>query len=189
MRTKETLGYIVYLSHCIKYGIRHIIGIIQSSGQTPEFCSTRVDNFFKEKEKEIKEISDEIFNSHLKSFLTYLTKKDRDLKEQFDRNWTQIKYGSLKFNINEECAEFLKKCTKEGFIKFYEKYFVKEVRKLDVEYVCEAHIEENEKKIKEQRNDNPNIIKRISYDKLSDFQSYNSLYPCIYSSNLNELNN
>ena len=189
LRTKETLGYIVYLSHCIKYNVRHLVGIIQSSGQTPEFCSTRVNNFFKEKEKEIKEITDEIFNSHLQSRLTYATKKDRDLKEQFDRNWIQIKYGTLKFNINEESAEFLRKCTKEGFIKFYEKYFVNEVRKLDVEYVCEAHMEENEKKIKEKSTNHPNIRKRISYDKMSDFQYCNSLYPYIYSSNLNELNN
>ena len=29
LRTKETLGYIVYLTHKILYEVRHIVGVIQ----------------------------------------------------------------------------------------------------------------------------------------------------------------
>ena len=75
----------------------------------------------------------------------------------------------------------MKKCTKEGFIQFFEKYFVKEVKKLDVEYVCEGHMEENEKKIKEECKDDDNINKRISFDKISEFQYCNRLYPSVFS--------
>ena len=100
-----------------------------------------------------------------------------------------IKYlGRLKFNnIKEENVESLKKCNKEGFIKFFEKYFINEPRKLDVEYVCEGHYEENEKKIMEPINDNPNIKKRINFDKISDFHNCNMLYPCVSSSYYREL--
>ena len=115
------------------------------------------------------------------------TKKDRDLDEQFDRNWNEIDLGRLKFNIKEENAEVLKKCNKEGFIKFFEKYFINEPRKLDVEYVCEAHYEENEKKIKEQFTDNANIKKRIHFEKISDFHDCNMLYPSVSSSYYREL--
>ena len=90
-----------------------------------------------------------------------------------------LKLDSL--GIKEEDAEFLKKCTKEGFIQFFEKYFVKEVKKLDVEYVCEGHMEENEKKIKEECKDDDNINKRISFDKISEFQYCNRLYPSVFS--------
>ena len=187
LRTKETLGYIVYLTHKILYEVRHIVGVIQSSVKNPEYCSSRIRAFFAEKEKEIKEISDEDFNSYLKSRLANETKLDRDLKEQFNRNWIQIKNGRYKFNIKEENVEFLKKCNKEGFIKFFEKYFVNELKKLDIEYVSEPHIEENEKKIMEQCDDTASIKKRISFDKISDFQACNSLYPCIFSSHYNKL--
>ena len=101
-----------------------------------------------------------------------------------------IKYlGRLKFNnIKEENVESLKKCNKEGFIKFFEKHIVNEPKKLDVEYVCEAHNEENEKKIMEQINDVSNFKKRISFDKISDFHDCNELYPCISNSYYRELN-
>ena len=88
------------------------------------------------------------------------TKKDRDLEEQFNRNWNEIISGRFKFNIKEEYVEFLKKCNKEGFIQFFEKHIVNEPKKLDVEYVCETHNEENEKKIMEQINDAFNIKKK-----------------------------
>ena len=65
---------------------------------------------------------------------------------------------------------------------------MKEVKKLDVEYVCENHMEENEKKLKEECKDNENIKKRISFDKISEFQSCNRLYPsvCSYYRELNK---
>ena len=150
LRTKEALGYIVSLTSSSLFEILHIVGIIQSSVKSPEYCSSRIRNFFKEKEKDIKGINDEEFKSLVKSRLVNETKKDRDLKEQFDRNWTEISLERFKFNIKEENAELLQKCTKEGFIKFYEKYFINEIRKLDIEYVCEAHNEENEKNIAEE---------------------------------------
>ena len=43
--------------------------------------------------------------------------------------------------------KYLKKCTKEGLIKFYEKYLINEGKVLDVEYVCGEHWEENENKL------------------------------------------
>ena len=188
LRTKETLGYVVYAGTFKVNEIHHFVGIIQSSKKSPEYCSERIRNFFKEKEKEIKEISDEEFNSHLKSRMVTETKKDRDLDEQFDRNWNEIDLGRLKFNIKEENVESLKKCNKEGFIKFFEKYFINEPKKLDVEYVCEGHYEENEKKILEPINDNHNIKKRINFDKISDFHNCNMLYPCTSSSYYRKLN-
>ena len=64
------------------------------------------------------------------------------------------------------------------------------MKKLDVEYVCQAHYEENEKRIFEQYNDeDANIKKRIGFDKISDFHACNCLYPSCSNSSYRELNN
>jgi len=102
-----------------------------------------------------------------------------DLNEQFERNWEEIAIERFKFNVKEENAEYLKKCNKEGFINFYEKYFMNEAKILDVQYVCEKHWEDNEKKLKENKNYfGGNNNKRIIIDKIEDFHDCNWLYPC-----------
>ena len=163
--------------------------IVQSKVQNPEYCSERTKSFIKEKFKDLKEISDEEFNTLIKSQLVEETKKDNDLNEQFKRNWDEIAIERFKFNVKEENAEYLKKCTKEGLIKFYEKYLINEGKVLDVEYVCGEHWEENENKLKEENKyQEYNIHKRIIFDKISDFHDCNSLYPCISNSYYREYN-
>jgi insulysin len=179
LRTKETLGYIVYSTTYNLFEVYHLIFIIQGKVKEPEYCNERIKNFFNEKEKEIKEISDEEFNTIVKSLLVEETRKDIDLNEQFERNWEEIAIERFKFNVKEENAEYLKKCNKEGFINFYEKYFMNEAKILDVQYVSEKHWEDNEKKLKENKNYfGGNNNKRIIIDKIDDFHECNCLYPC-----------
>ena len=188
LRTKETLGYIVQIMEFDNFEIKHLVGLIQSGVKDPEFCSERIRNFFKTKENDIKNITDEDFNSHIKSLLIEETKKDINLNTQFKRNWTEILLNRYKFNIREENAEFLKKCTKEGFINFFEKIMKQNMRRLDVEYVCEKHWEENEKKLKEEIKDCEFIKQRLVFDKISDFQDCNRLYPCFSNINYRKIN-
>ena len=179
LRTKETLGYIVYSTTYNLFEVYHLVFIIQSKIKEPEYCNERIKNFFNEKEKEIKEISDEEFNTIVKSLLVEETRKDIDLNEQFERNWEEIAIERFKFNVKEENAEYLKKCNKEGLINFYEKYFMNEAKILDVQYVCEKHWEANEKKLKENKNYfGGNNNNRIIIDKIEDFHDCNWLYPC-----------
>ena len=188
LRTKETLGYIIYITKFLSLDIDHLVCIIQSQVKDPEYCNGRIRNFFKEKENDIKNITDEDFNSHINSLLIEETKKDIKLKEQFNRNWDEIALKRFKFNIREENAEFIKKCTKEGFIHFFEENFKKNMKKLDVEYVCEKHWEENERQLKEEIKDCESIKKRIVLDKISDFQDCNRLYPSTHSAFYKEVN-
>ena len=188
LRTKETLGYIVNLSKLSLNEVYHILCVVQSNSKDPEYCNSRIINFFKEKEKDIKDITDEDFISHVKSIMVEETRKDIDLEEQFDRNWDEISKNRFKFNRKEENAKWLKKCNKEGFIKFYEKYIINDIKKLDVEYVCEEHWKNNENELKEEIKNCENIKKRIVFDKISDFQDCNSLYPCITSIHYRQIN-
>ena len=189
LRTKETLGYIATMTQFDCMEIYHLVGIVQSSVKDPEYISGRIRNFYKEKEADIKNISDEDFNSHVKSLIIEAKRKDINLKEQFKRNWNEITLKRFKFNIKEENAEFLEKCTKEGFINFYEEVIKKNMKRLDVEYVCEKHWEENEKKLKEEITGCDSIKKRIVFDKISDFQDSNRLYPNMNNAYYRKLNN
>ena len=181
LRTKETLGYIATMIKFEAVEVYHLIGLVQSSVKNPEYVSGRIRNFYKEKENDIKNITEEDFNSHVKSLLVEAKRKDINLKEQFKRNWDEIVLNRFKFNIKEEDAENLNKCTKEGFINFYEEKVKKNMKRLDVEYVCEKHWEENEQKLKEEITDCESIKKRIVFDKISDFQDCNGIYPSVAS--------
>ena len=48
------------------------------------------------------------------------------MREIFLRNWNEINDDTYKFDRKEKAKEDLNKCNKEEFIKFFEKYFIKE---------------------------------------------------------------
>ena len=176
LRTKETLGYVVSLLTTEASGYYAFANIIQSNSKTPEFCAGRVRNFYKENFQKLKNISEEEFKKLVNSQLIVVTKKDDNLSEIFLRNWNQINRNTYKFDFNERAKENLEQCTKEGLIKFYEKYFINEVAIVDSEFVCEEHYEQNEKDLKENKIlEGENIKKRIVCDNLEDFIACNTL--------------
>ena len=176
IRTKETLGYVVSLVSVETSGYYGIANIVQSNSKTPEFCASRVRNFYKEVYEEVKNISEEEFKKHVNGQLLILNKKDDNLKEIFLRNWKEINNDTYKFDRKEKAKENLNKCNKEEFIKFFEKYFIKQKAIVDSEYLCEAHYEQNEKDLKENKIlEDENIIKRIICDTQDDFKACNYL--------------
>jgi secreted Zn-dependent insulinase-like peptidase len=176
LRTKETLGYVVTLLSIESYGYYCIGNIVQSNSKTPEFCASRVRNFYKESYQKVKDISEEEFKMHVNAQLAIVTKKDDNLSGVFMRNWNVINDNTYKFDKREKAKENLEKLTKEEFIKFYEKYFINEVAIVDSEYLCDDHYEQNEKDIKETKIlEGENIKKRIACDTLEDFKACNSL--------------
>ena len=105
------------------------------------------------------------------------------------RNWNEINDDTYKFDRKEKAKEDLNKCNKEEFIKFFEKYFIKEKAIVDSEYLCEANYEQNEKDLKENKNsEDENIIKRIICDTQDDFKACNYLGK-IYNNPVFILNN
>ena len=124
----------------------------------------------------MKDITEEEFKMHVNGQLLILNKKDDNLTEAFLRNWKEIDKDTYKFDRKEISKENLNKCNKEDFIKFYEKYFIKEKAILDSEYLCEAHYEQNEKDLKEAKiMEGDNIIKRVICDTIDDFRACNCL--------------
>jgi len=190
LRTTETLGYIVSLLVTQSSGSYCLLGLVQSNSKTPEFCAERVRAFIKESFKKVKEITDEEFKSHVNSKIVLEKKKDDNLNEAFLRNWGEINENTYKFDKKEKNVKILEKCTKEEFIKFYEKYLINEICILDCEFVCEAHYEENEKLMKETEiSEDENIKKRVICDTIDDFKACNSLFPIYNNPLFMSLNN
>ena len=176
MRTKETLGYIASLIMVETCGYYGLANVIQSNSKTPEFCASRVRNFYKESFNLVKNISEEEFKLHVNGQLLIVSKKDDNLNEVFLRNWNEISEEQYKFDRKEKAKENLNKCNREEFIKFYEKYFIKEIAILDSEFLSEEHYEQNEKELKETKIlEGENIKKRIICDSLEDFKACNCL--------------
>ena len=176
IRTKETLGYIVSLLAIESSGYFAIANVIQSNSKTPEYCATRVRNFYKNCYQKVKDISEEVLKSLITAQLNIVSKKDNNLSEVFLRNWREINDDTYKFDRNEVAKKNLNECNKEEFVKFYEKYFINEVAIVDSEYLCDDHYEQNEKDIKETKIlEGENIKKRIACDTLEDFKACNSL--------------
>ena len=121
LRTKESLGYIVSLLMSESSGTYCLLGLIQSNSKTPEFCAERIRCFFKESYQKIKDINDDEFKSHVNSRLVLESKKDDNLNESFLRNWGEINDNRYVFDRKEKNCEILNNCTKEEFIKFYNK--------------------------------------------------------------------
>ena len=176
MRTKETLGYIASLLMVESSGYYGLANIIQSNSKTPEYCASRVRNFYKQSYEDVKNITEEEFKSHVNGQLIIVNKKEDNLSEVFLNNWKEINDDTYKFDRKKKAKENLEKCNREEFIKFYEKYFIKEIAIVDSEFLCEAHYEQNEKDIKQAKIlEGENIIKRIVCDTFEDFRACNCL--------------
>ena len=176
LRTKETLGYIVQMFCIETEGYFGMANVVQSNSKTPEYCASRVRSFYKEAQELVKNISEDEFKSHLNVLIGQANKKDSNMAEVFNRNWTEISNNTYKFDRKEKMKENLTKCNREGFIKFFEKYFVNEVAILNSEYLCNAHYEQNEKELKETKIlEGENIKKRIICDSVEDYKACNTL--------------
>ena len=148
IRTKETLGYVASLFPYSVFEYYTILNIVQSNSKTPEFCAARVRNFYKESYQKVKNISDEEFKTQVNSFILKASQKDDTLMEVFTRNYKEIINDTYNFDRIEKTIESLNKCNKEEFIQFFEKYFIKEVAILDIEYLSEGHYEHSQQAVR-----------------------------------------
>ena len=173
---RQNHEFIEGISDPVSYGYYCLINLIQSNSKTPEYCASRVRNFYKESYQKIKNITEEEFKQYLNARINVFNKKDFSLEELFARNWGEINRDTYEFDYREKAKEYLEQCTKEEFIKFYEKYFINEVAILDNEYLSEGHYEQNEKEMKETTIlEGENIKKRIICDTIDDFKACNKI--------------
>jgi insulysin len=182
LRTKQALGYIAMLfsrEYRSNYGL---MALVQSTVKPPEYIWARITDFFAEAESQVKDLSDELFKTHINSVITEKKKKDLKLAEEVFRNAEEIKKHKYQFDRREKQIELLENMKKEEFIQFYFDHFVKDIRRLDVEVIADQHVEEN--KQFEQANNTfckEKGIKRVCVKSVTDFKRQNTLYPDFHS--------
>ena len=122
LRTKEQLGYlvsskIIYLDKIICLAFE-----IQSSVKDPRYLQSRIDNFLTEFRSKIVKMTDNQFESYIRSVMEIKKMKYINLEEEFDNNCTEIKINEYIFNRKSIDVNYLKRLHKKHIIKFYDRF-------------------------------------------------------------------
>ena len=103
-----------------------------------------------------------------------------------DHFW-EIKKFNFNFNIKKQICNILEnEIKKEDLINFYNKNFIENVKKIEIEYVSEKDWEENEKFLNELSKTENN--KRIKVNNIQEFKYDNYVNPCTYFLNKDKYN-
>jgi insulysin len=77
LRTKETLGYIVHVGDCSRWGSIGVRFIIQADKASPKYMDNRVEAFIESYRKILTDLSEEQFNVNRNAILTNLLEKPK----------------------------------------------------------------------------------------------------------------
>ena len=165
LRTKEAIGYSVYASNINVNDIHGMYFSLISNDHDPEFIWLRVTLYISDiYDKIFKNLSDDIFNTHVNSVINHFKIKYNDLQEETNSNYQQILNQTYNFDYKEKIVNILqnKEITKEDVSAFYKKHFIDNVRRLDIEYVPQSFIE----------NYNKNESRNLNFAEYTDYIKY-----------------
>jgi insulysin len=156
--------------------------LVQSAVKSPEYIWARITEFFDESHKQVLNLSDDLFKTHINAVIVEKKQRDLKLSEEVFRNADEIKKHQYQFDRRDKQVAILENMTKEELIQFYIDTFVNNVRRLDVEVISHKHQEEN----KALEEENLKIAegkgwKRVKAKSVQDFKRQNSLYPDLHS--------
>jgi len=122
LRSIEQLGYIVHLTTRNDSGTRGAEFTIQSTVKDPAQLDLRVEAFLKMFESKLHAMSDDEFKTNVDALIDNKLEKHKNLREESSFYWSEIQFGTLKFDRKEiEVAE-LRKLTKQDLIYFFDNY-------------------------------------------------------------------
>lgn len=122
LRTKQQLGYTVYVDRHVTGGI---IGFsVNVATQTSKFSVEEtmkriVEFVMKTMANTIKKMPAEEFDTHLKSLIAVLRNDDTHLGEEVGRNWSEILSRKYHFDRAQKEIAILETCSLNDFKKFY----------------------------------------------------------------------
>src|SRR5690606_12551104 len=102
LRTKQALGYIAMLflrEYRSNYGL---MCLVQSTVKCPEYIWARITDFIDENKQQMRELSDELFKTHINSVIVDKKQKDLKLAEEVYRNAEEIKKHKYEFDRKEK---------------------------------------------------------------------------------------
>ena len=147
LRTKQQLGYNVETSIKKDFTVCGMTFYVQSNKNKPDFIQERINKFFCDYDLNDNEnFSDEDFESYKNSLLIILEEKDYNLLNEFNRNISQITTGNYIFEILDKMINCIRnEITKEDVINFYNDFFYKKAKRIDIGCIAKKEIKEEDK--------------------------------------------
>jgi insulysin len=89
LRTKEQLGYVVFSGVTLNL---HRVGfrVLVQSEKSPEYLEGRIESFLEQFERQIDEMDEAKFEKHKSSVISRLKETSKNMREEFDRVWSNI---------------------------------------------------------------------------------------------------
>ena len=164
LRTKQQLGYNVETSIKKDFTVCGMTFYVQSNKNKPDFIQERINKFFCDYDLNDNEnFSDEDFESYKNSLLIILEEKDYNLLNEFNRNIIQIITGNYIFEIVDKMINCIKnEITKEDVINFYNEFFYKKAKRIDIGCISKKEKKEEEKNNMD--NDESNSVNEESHE-------------------------
>jgi insulysin len=124
LRTKEQLGYIVFTG--LKR-VGHHVGlhiIVQSNHKDPCDLDRRVETFLRTFRKELEECTAEKLQTFIQAVVEKLVEKPKNIDEETDRMWGEVKSNTYLFDRKARCASCLQTLplSVDMLLSFYDRF-------------------------------------------------------------------
>ncbi|CAI2731637.1 unnamed protein product [Schistosoma spindalis] len=126
LRTKETLGYTVYLRYwrsspggTLHSGIS-LVAYSPANKYSIDYVAGRLTAFWRRiAPRIIAAMPSETFKTSVESLISVHQLEDPNMMTEFERNWDEIMESTANFNYREECVKILSTITQEGLLNFF----------------------------------------------------------------------
>jgi len=155
LRTKQQLGYVVFVLGSSDPCGEHIEFLVQSDTYDPEYLTARINEFRASIPELVDKITDEEFKSLVDSYILTMSKKDNSVLENSGLYWGEMILGTLEFRYDKKLIDLAKQAKREEFIEYAKKYLPPDVPdqrafvcRIWGEFKTPAEAEASEKKVK-----------------------------------------
>ncbi|CAH8602369.1 unnamed protein product [Schistosoma bovis] len=126
LRTKETLGYTVYLRYwrsspggTLHSGIS-LVAYSPANKYSIDYVAGRLTAFWRRiAPRIIAAMPSETFKTSVESLISVHQLEDPNMMTEFERNWDEIMESTANFNYREECVKILSTITQESLLNFF----------------------------------------------------------------------
>jgi len=126
LRTKETLGYIVWSGvRCVRGDVQGIRVLVQGSRE-PAYLNERIEAFLKQFRQEIVDMPQAEFEAVRQALVDQKLEQPKKLSARVDRYWSEILCERFNFDRRNLEAEELRTVTREEVLAFYDKHICRD---------------------------------------------------------------
>lgn len=135
LRSQEQLGYDVSCSIRDNYGLLGYTITInsQENNHSAEYINERIEKFRFEHIDRMEKMSVDEFEQFKSSLIKIKLTDDNDLKDEMNRNWTEITTEEYLFDRIDKEVNVLQTITQKEFLQFYHEIYYNNHRKLMIQ--------------------------------------------------------